>query len=590
MDLNKAWEEADPQNNLQQAWDDAADIQSAEVYSGWVKGMRDPVDALAQILYNTVPEKVRRDMDAFNNWIAEKTGLLEKIPEGGFNELLRQQEEKYQRGRIAEGDTGVDWDRLGGSVFTSMIPGAMSVKTLAPTSFLGKVGTGAAMGAGYSQLTPVTEGDFFEEKLKQAKVGAVTGAAIPAAIELGKTGTKLVDELTRPMKWRNTGKGLKSGIAKDTRDYLNEIASEDKEAILLALKNAKKGETVGQTLARAGVGTKFIKLEQEIAKRAPSDQAQEFFRSQETVRKNIINAIAGSDEDLATAYTMRAIESSRNYTKAYEQAIKGDSKLVELSKNPFFKKAIPDAVDLAKANKVDPKKNLTEFLHYVKVGIDKQLSKKGDDALIGMQRDAANTARKDLIKWLKDKNKLYDVARAKHAELSQPINQMEVGRELQKGLITSTEKESAAPFLTAKREAPRTIKRATGQSIYDKLSDILTPEQVKGVEKVADELVNMQRYKDIGAKTKSPYGVLTEEAKLQIAPMLERNVMIANAMLRRLGRRATPEYEKVAWGIMKDPNEMIKLLSKPDSDKKKQLLLNVIREMSISASAQAGDK
>ncbi len=149
--------------------------ETAEVYSGWVKGLRDPVDALSQMLYQALPESVKESGDELNNWLAEKTGLLEPIPEGGFGEQLRQQEEQYQAGRAAEGDTGVDWDRLGGNVVSTAVPGLAAAKVAAPASLSGKVATGAGTGAGYGLLTPTQEEDFWGAKGKQALTGAAVG-------------------------------------------------------------------------------------------------------------------------------------------------------------------------------------------------------------------------------------------------------------------------------------------------------------------------------------------------------------------------------------------------------------------------------
>lgn len=570
----------------------------AKKVEGFYKGAKDPIDALAQILSESVPENVRGDVNALQNWIADKTGLMEKLPEGGLSEQLRQQEAQYQAGRKAEGDTGFDWDRMAGTMTTAAIPGLGAAKLSAPATLAWKMATGAGLGAGYSQLAPVYgEGDFFKEKGKQAAIGGTIGAVIPPAISLFKGTGKIIDDVTRPMHFRNTGwmaklantelgkkLGMTPGIVKDTRDYLQDITEGSQEKVIQALSKAKQGQTSAQALASQSgpvVGSKLIKLEQEIAKRAPSDPAQSLFRGQEQARKKLIGAIAGTDDDLAKAIQTRTLTSAKNYGESYKQMISGDKELLALAKNPYVSKAIPTASDLAKANGIDPKTNLTEYLHYVKIGIDKQLAKTGDDALAGAERTAASKAQSKLIDWIKKKNPAYDAARQRHAEMSTPINQMEVGRELQKGLTSSVERESAAPFMGAIREAPRTLKKATGFR-HDKLEDVLSPEQMKSVRKVSEELLTAQRIKDISAKTKSPYGALQEEAKLQIAPMLERNVMIANALLRRLGRRATPEYEKVAWEIMRDPKYLSRILKKPDTNQTKKLIMDLLAQESIA--------
>ena len=45
---------------------------------GLGKGLRDPLDAAAQMFYNAAPESVKKSGDKLNNWIAEKTTAAAK--------------------------------------------------------------------------------------------------------------------------------------------------------------------------------------------------------------------------------------------------------------------------------------------------------------------------------------------------------------------------------------------------------------------------------------------------------------------------------------------------------------------------------
>jgi len=222
--------------------------QPAETYSGWVKGLRDPVDALSQMLYESIPEDVKKSGDALNNWIAEKTGLLEPIPEGGFGEQLRQQEETYQAGRQAEGDEGIDWDRIGGNVLSTAVPGVGAARAVAPASTLGKIATGVGTGAAYGTLTPTQEEDFWPAKAGQAGIGAAFGGALPGVGAAAGKGVSYLDELTKPM--------YESGIARDVRKFLIEKAGPEREKIIRALQQAKEmvpgsRPTAGQAIAQA---------------------------------------------------------------------------------------------------------------------------------------------------------------------------------------------------------------------------------------------------------------------------------------------------------------------------------------------------
>lgn len=151
--------------------------------SGLVRSVRDVQDAGAQLLYNILPKPVRDLGDTANNWIAEKTGLVAKLPDGGLNEQIKQQEADYQSQRAASGETGLDGDRLAGNVALSVVPGIGATKAAAALKF-GKLGQAAASGAASATLNPVTDGGdtFFTDKAIQAAGGAAAGAGTQKAL------------------------------------------------------------------------------------------------------------------------------------------------------------------------------------------------------------------------------------------------------------------------------------------------------------------------------------------------------------------------------------------------------------------------
>lgn len=145
-----------------------------------VKGIKDSlIDAPAQLLYNAVPESIREPINRFNNYLADKTGLVSKVPEGGLNEMIASDEKAYQTLRSASGRTGFDVPRVIGNVGASL-PLAVALPATAAT-LPGRIGLGVASGAAGGALQPVTHGDFWSEKGKQIGIGASVGGAIPLA-------------------------------------------------------------------------------------------------------------------------------------------------------------------------------------------------------------------------------------------------------------------------------------------------------------------------------------------------------------------------------------------------------------------------
>jgi hypothetical protein len=153
----------------------AAPLSRAERFG---RGLYDPIAAGAQLLTNILPEGIVNAGNRLNNLIAEKTGLVAPIPEGGINQLTRQDEQAYQARRAAGGETGLDAYRLAGNVIN---PANLAIGARLPqaASLAGRVGTGILGGAISGGLTPVGEGDFSTEKLKQIGGGAAVGGALP---------------------------------------------------------------------------------------------------------------------------------------------------------------------------------------------------------------------------------------------------------------------------------------------------------------------------------------------------------------------------------------------------------------------------
>lgn len=153
----------------------AAPVSGGERF---VKGLRDPVDAGAQMLVNALPAGLVRAGNRANNWLADKTGLVGRLPEGGVDQQVREGEQSYQDRRAASGQNGVDWLRMAGNVVS---PANLAIAARAPAAatLAGRVASGVAAGGVSGALNPVANGDFWTEKGKQAGVGAAFGGATP---------------------------------------------------------------------------------------------------------------------------------------------------------------------------------------------------------------------------------------------------------------------------------------------------------------------------------------------------------------------------------------------------------------------------
>lgn len=158
-----------------------------------LQGMRDPIDASAQLLTHMLPAGVVKAGNAANNWLADKTGLVGRLPEGGIDQELADQEKKYQASRAATGNKGIDVARIAGNV-ASPVNLAIASKVPTAVTMAGKLGTAAGAGALYGATSaPVTEGDFATEKAKQIGLGVAAG---PVAELVGAGASRVIKPQT----------------------------------------------------------------------------------------------------------------------------------------------------------------------------------------------------------------------------------------------------------------------------------------------------------------------------------------------------------------------------------------------------------
>lgn len=146
------------------------------------QGAMDPINGGAQLLTHILPDSVVNAGNKLNNWLADKTGLVARIPEGGVDQMVRDQEAAYQARRSAGGESGFDGYRVLGNVVSPVSLGLGAAAPAGMATLAGRVGVGAASGAASGALSPVTSGDFWSEKGKQALTGAAVGGAIPALV------------------------------------------------------------------------------------------------------------------------------------------------------------------------------------------------------------------------------------------------------------------------------------------------------------------------------------------------------------------------------------------------------------------------
>lgn len=146
----------------------------------FARGLRDPLDGATQLAYNLLPQGVQQAGNRLNNWLADNTGLVARVGQGGADQMVREGNAAYEAKRAAAGESGIDGYRVAGNILN---PANLAIAARLPqaATLAGRIGLGALGGGASSLLQPATsqQEGFGEEKAKQFATGAAFGGAVP---------------------------------------------------------------------------------------------------------------------------------------------------------------------------------------------------------------------------------------------------------------------------------------------------------------------------------------------------------------------------------------------------------------------------
>ena len=458
-----------------------------------------------------------------------------------------------------------------------------------PPGLFAKAASMSALGAGIAGTQFVPEGGSRE---KNILIGGGIGAGIPIASKA------VSSSLSGISKWAENAliqPFSKTGAYRDVAKFLKKEISENRVAIEKAIKDSiAKGEnkTVAQIIAETthGTGKDFggmlVRLEKDLSRE--SDALKSIYALQSKNQTGILDKIAGTSDDLAKAQNLRSANSGKLYTESFDIPIKADPKLAVISKNKYFRTAMRDANNLAEAEGVNAKTNLTQYLHYVKEGLDKQLNVTdavGKTALGRNETRIIGKVKSDLVDWLSKKNPKYNEARVQFQKDSIPINRMEVGNELKNAFTTSLDQKNAPSFSSAIKNINKTVKKATGFGKGGLEGAGITIDEIKKLTKIARELKIEKRMKVMAADSKAVLPELSGEINISLPHILSRPIVITNHVLKALGKDMTPAYKKLLIDIVKDPKEFIKAYKLPSVDKRSAMASDIIQRLTVIGAA-----
>ena len=454
---------------------------------------------------------------------------------------------------------------------------------LAPQTIPGAAAVGATQGF----MQPVASD---ESRLHKTTVGAIGGAAIPAAA--GAAG--LVGDLVSPF--------FRSGQEKLAGRTLERFATNPASII-----NPQHGSELipGSlpTLAQASGDTGLAQLERGLINNLDSN-AQLVARqgANRDARFSALSDIAGNPADRAAWVKAREDVAKQNYGQAFGETpvltpwVKGQ--LTQLSKRPAFNEAWSSAERLAleEGRKLGPS-DVVPMAHYAKMALDDMIGKAA-----GNEQRALMGTRDQLVSLLESKDfaPSYQAARQTYADMSKPINQMDVGQALMEKFqpaladFGATTRQTAASYAQALRHADVTAQRATGFP-GARMADVLGPDQMGTVTNLARDLARQTKAQELGMSRGSPttQNFVTQDIMRQSLGPLGLPQSWAEAAIpqqfQRLARYAFTAPENKVMGLLgqaaADPELAKQLLLKSRKRSQAADLIDLLTQASPSIGA-----
>lgn len=359
------------------------------------------------------------------------------------------------------------------------------------------------------------------ERATRAGVGAAAGASIPL---LG-AGFKTVKSFFEPL--------YQAGRETIAGRLLNTVAGESADAIKSRLASAApvvsgSMPTVAQVAESGGLSAL-----QRAAGQANPEAYTRRAMEQASARLNALRGIAGDDVAMEAAKTARDSASGNLYKSAFDKSAKSTPDLVaaldrlpsgvleqakalaKMSGHPLKEGAdIPSQMvetgvldafgkPIMQATKAQESSYSGKALHYIKLALDDAIGKTGDGAMGNTAKRLAVNTKEDLLKAIDTQIPDYGAARTTFANLSRPVNQMQVGQELLGKLegpladYGGLANETGSIYARALRNAEQTVKAATGMKNAT-LPKVMTPNQMQTLEGIAQDLARKANEQNLG--------------------------------------------------------------------------------------------
>lgn len=361
-------------------------------------------------------------------------------------------------------------------------------------------------------------------------------------------------------------------------------AAENPAVVQNALANAQPilpGSPMNAAEAAADTGATRLAALTEGAKRNLPSAAFDANAGKNAARLAAIQQIGQTPADLEAAIQARGAQAAHDYDVANQIPVRADDDLHDLL---FARPSMPEVINRAERiaqergeqfqigqnaraqtvpstvlgpNGQPMTMNVpaqyatypTRSLHTVKQAFDDLISNPEQFGIGATEVDALRGTRREVLDWLESHNPAYANARQNYAAASVPINQMQIGQYLQRKLMDPTLGEDtvtprANSFSNALDNATNealgnsTVRRATGQTRYRALADVMAPQQMQILQSIQDDLARSMLAEKQASRGSQYTGALNTAASDALVGGLPGQVHpIVNWLLRGSDRR-----------------------------------------------------
>jgi hypothetical protein len=253
----------------------------------------------------------------FNQLVGE-TGILGERVKQEARGNIRQVEQAVQEGRRRIGSEGFDPYQLAGAVVSPI--NRLTPTAAAPTA-LGRVGQGAATGALFGGLQPVTDVDnYIEEKMKQIGIGTAFGGLLSGGIESASKVSKVLKDVFQPV--------TQEGRTVALREYISKLTGDKKQEIVQALRQSDElvtgaRPTAAEAVADIPEATALAAYQQNLATSPARGISARFAgreAEQEAARIAALRSVGGDEASLAAAQAQRTASTAPLREEALAQS------------------------------------------------------------------------------------------------------------------------------------------------------------------------------------------------------------------------------------------------------------------------------